>query len=188
MICLKKFYFLRFGEWIEVVVDDRLPVNARTNQLIYCHNNNDFQEMFAPLLEKAYAKLNLCYEFLNGGDEVDALIDMTGGVHERFKIKRPSRVGSNLKQLKDDFINYVSKEKLWKIIFKSYGMKSLFGASIEAKGNQDVEYVQENGLALGHAYSILRIVELVKENNAYSRIRLPNEFIEPDIKTIKLLK
>jgi hypothetical protein len=31
-------------------------------------------------LEKAYAKLNLCYEFLNGGDPIDAMIDMTGGI------------------------------------------------------------------------------------------------------------
>ena len=35
--------------------------------------------MFAPLLEKAYAKLNSCYEFLDGGDTVDAIIDMSGG-------------------------------------------------------------------------------------------------------------
>ena len=35
--------------------------------------------MFGPLLEKAYAKLNICYEFLNGGDPIDAMIDMTGG-------------------------------------------------------------------------------------------------------------
>ncbi len=59
-------------------MDDRLPVTQDGN-LYYCHNNKDTNEMFAPLLEKAYAKLNSCYEFLDGGDTVDAIIDMSGG-------------------------------------------------------------------------------------------------------------
>lgn len=43
--------------------------------------------MFGPLLEKAYAKLNSCYEFLDGGFAIDSMIDMTGGVHESFALK-----------------------------------------------------------------------------------------------------
>jgi hypothetical protein len=73
-----KFRFWRNGEWLEVVVDDYLPVD-RNNKLYYSFNNRDTNEMFGPLLEKAYAKLNICYEFLNGGDPIDAMIDMTGG-------------------------------------------------------------------------------------------------------------
>lgn len=88
-----RFRFWRFGEWIEVVVDDRLPVDENDN-LIYCHNSKDTNEMFAPLLEKAFAKLATCYEFLDGGDAVEAMIDMTGGVHERFKIK-PQKADNN---------------------------------------------------------------------------------------------
>lgn len=42
---------------------------------------------FGPLLEKAYAKLNSCYEFLECGLAIDAMIDMTGGVHESFSLK-----------------------------------------------------------------------------------------------------
>ena len=57
---------------------DRLPV-GEDGSLYYCHNNKDTNEMFAPLLEKAYAKLNSCYEFLDGGDTVDAIIDLSGG-------------------------------------------------------------------------------------------------------------
>lgn len=43
---------------------------------------------FGPLLEKAYAKLNSCYEFLECGLAIDAMIDMTGGVHESFSLKK----------------------------------------------------------------------------------------------------
>ena len=66
-----RFRFWRFGEWIEVVVDDYLPVSQLSNQLTFCRNVKDAHEMFAPLLEKAYAKLNSCYEFLDGGDDVE---------------------------------------------------------------------------------------------------------------------
>lgn len=43
------------------------------------------------MLEKAYAKLNTCYEFLDCGLAVDAMIDMTGGVHESFAIRNGSK-------------------------------------------------------------------------------------------------
>ena len=60
IIIIKNLFFVkRFGEWIEVVVDDQLPVDSDSNTLIYCHNNVDQQEMFSPLLEKAYAVIHL---------------------------------------------------------------------------------------------------------------------------------
>lgn len=82
------FRFWQFGEWIDVSVDDRLPFNPDTMSLIYCRNDIDENEFFGPLLEKAYAKLASCYEFLNEGDPTDALTDLTGAVCETFDIKR----------------------------------------------------------------------------------------------------
>ena len=67
-----------FGQWCDVVIDDKLPVDEH-GRLIYGHNNEEKNEMFVPLLEKAYAKLYGNYDALDGGNSVDALIDMTGG-------------------------------------------------------------------------------------------------------------
>ncbi len=71
------FRFFQFGEWLDVVIDDKLPVNEN-NELIYCHNSIEKNEFFVCLLEKAYAKLASCYEFLDYGDPNDAMTDLTG--------------------------------------------------------------------------------------------------------------
>ena len=48
-----RFRFWRFGEWIDVFIDDRLPV--RDGELIYARCD-DPTEFWVALLEKAYAK------------------------------------------------------------------------------------------------------------------------------------
>ena len=49
------FYFWRFGEWTEVVIDDRLPV-LEDGTLRFGQNRSQPNEFWGALLEKAYAK------------------------------------------------------------------------------------------------------------------------------------
>ncbi|XP_029655228.1 calpain-2 catalytic subunit-like, partial [Octopus sinensis] len=51
-----RFNFWWYGEWKEVVVDDRLPVDKITHKILYAHNNSEPDEFWVCLLEKAYAK------------------------------------------------------------------------------------------------------------------------------------
>ena len=126
----------RFGEWVDVVVDDYLPVDSESNNLVYCHNNKDSNEMFGPLLEKAFAKMNICYEFLEEGHAVDAMIDMTSGISESFRVRTK---GNN---------PIVDRTTLWNILFKSFFMKSLCGTSIDV-GSGRQEDIKKNGLVVG---------------------------------------
>lgn len=50
------FRFWMYGDWIDVVVDDRLPYWP-DGRLLFCSNKQQPNELWGALLEKAYAKL-----------------------------------------------------------------------------------------------------------------------------------
>ena len=81
-----RFRFFRFGEWVEVVIDDRLP--SRNGELLYNHSK-DKNEFWSPLLEKAYAKLYGSYKALEGGLFLEAAVDFTGGIPETIELQSP---------------------------------------------------------------------------------------------------
>ena len=53
-ISLSFFQFWQCGQWVEVVVDDRLPVVG--NSFLFVHPRRGNQEFWPCLMEKAYAK------------------------------------------------------------------------------------------------------------------------------------
>ena len=84
-----RFRFWHFGDWVEVLVDDRLPTYK--GRLVYLHST-DPGEFWAALLEKAYAKLYGCYEALHGGFTTKALQDLTGGIVQSFSLTSQDRL------------------------------------------------------------------------------------------------
>ncbi|KAF6728910.1 Calpain-5 [Oryzias melastigma] len=133
------FRFWVFGQWTDVVVDDRLPTfNGR---LIYCHSNSH-NEFWSALLEKAYAKLYGCYESLRTGQTGDAVVDFSGAVCETIDLEKEAFCKDQGKQ-KNLFAKLLE-------VHKRGGIISCF-----IKANQDeFEFKLANGLVKGHAYAV----------------------------------
>ena len=101
----------RFGEWVEVVVDDRLP--TRRGQLIYL-GSVEKNEFWGALLEKAYAKLHGSYKALEGGLTIEAAVDFTGGIPELIDLDRTQ----------------YSRERLFYIMTKADSQNAFMGCAL----------------------------------------------------------
>ncbi|XP_071963940.1 calpain-B-like [Antedon mediterranea] len=79
-----RFRFWRFGSWYEIVIDDRLPTLDGKLMFGRCQSKDEF---WAPLMEKALAKLLMRYEAMDCTFEIpEALIDLSGGTVERVQV------------------------------------------------------------------------------------------------------
>ena len=133
-----KFKFYQYGKWVEVTIDDRLPVDF-SNRLIFTASK-DKNEFWPALLEKAYAKLNGNYENLKGGHASEAMVDLTGGILELLEFRDR------------DF--KMSDRELCSVMFEAIKNNALLSTAIQAKSQRDMEAERPDGLLKGHAYSV----------------------------------
>ncbi|XP_066578750.1 calpain-5 [Amia ocellicauda] len=143
------FRFWRLGQWTDVVVDDRLPVGP-DGQLLFCRSTHP-REFWSALLEKAYAKLNGCYEALEGGNTAEALVDFTGGVSEPLVLDRAGLARQP-----------PLRRALFTTLSRAHSHRALITCSIRPGEGESVESVLPCGLVRGHAYGVtaLRRVRL----------------------------
>ncbi|XP_053315233.1 calpain-8-like [Spea bombifrons] len=148
-----RFKFWQYGEWVEVVVDDRLPTKSGKLVFVKSLAGNEF---WSALLEKAYAKLNGSYEALKGGLPVEALEDLTGGTAELYYLDE-------------------APENLFQIVQKRLKAKALLTCSSKSdEFSREAETVANNSVVRKHAYSVTGAEEVSYRGGKVTLIRVRN--------------
>ncbi|KAJ4938898.1 hypothetical protein JOQ06_028364, partial [Pogonophryne albipinna] len=145
------FRFWRFGRWVDVIIDDKLP--TIDGRLIFVHSK-DQNEFWPALLEKAYAKVCGSYTDMNAGTPAEAMMDFTGGVHMSIALSNPPT-------------------NLWELICRASQTKSLMGCGT-ARGETSANAVLPNGLVQGHAYTVTGVQQMMSRGKQINLVRLWN--------------
>ncbi|KAE9367751.1 cysteine proteinase [Stipitochalara longipes BDJ] len=164
------FVFHRDGEWIQVIIDDKLYLKSPDwdspsvqrhlleqtdkedveteyrktyqtgSQSLFFAHCRDANETWLPLLEKAYAKAHGDYSSLNGGWIGEGVEDLTGGVTTEL--------------LTSDILD---RDEFWNNEVVKVNKEFLFGCST---GLLDGGYGNRDGISECHAYVIMEAREL----------------------------
>jgi len=152
-------------KWKKIVIDDYIPCNkvayekgGKHTPLFTQPNGN---EMWAMLLEKAFAKLGGSFAGIEGGQTIWAIRAMTGdparwffkedGAWKRFDLKNLPDEQNSKNRMKNTLkLNgeKIDSDIMFEILLKYHGLGSILCAS----GGSG-----QKGLHQGHAYSILEV-------------------------------
>ena len=148
------FRFFKNFRWVYVITDDRLPCQNERPVFGTCKNLN---ELWVPLIEKAYAKLHGCYQSLISGFIDDALTELTGLVAEKILLHDKAEIFPN-KSIGD-------KDTFWEFLLSRVKEKCLMGCSRSNNGEKEIVINGERtGIIAGHAYSVLDAFEMPNPN------------------------
>eukprot|EP00854_Cymbomonas_tetramitiformis_P030492 gene30492-38118_t len=145
------------GQWIQVVVDDFLPINARTGCLLFAHSRSK-KNLAVQLIEKAMAKRYGSYAALVGGNTSEALYDLTGCAVEDIKIETPG------------------KNEAWDLIATSFSQGDLIALGhIDTTQRKDFSRIGK-GLRRNHAYVVTAMSLKKSEIGVYNPMGTDDDY------------
>lgn len=140
------------GEWQIVIVDDFFPVHKNNTKSFYFSKPNG-NELWAVLLEKAWAKVNGGYRNTIAGKENEALNALTGFPAERYD-SRPS---------------VMPKEELWELVKKSDNSSNVMCCT-----TVNDNAITDLGLVALHAYTLVGYVKVVYNGKEENLVKIRN--------------
>ncbi|KAL4494099.1 hypothetical protein ABPG72_016055 [Tetrahymena utriculariae] len=152
------------GVWTSVILDDKFPTKG--NKQI-CFTRSSSNELWAMLLEKAWAKLHGSYAKIDGGLVREVLHDFTGAPCRNFFTQGEGFVNRQLLWQK---IQYAEDKDL--IVLASC-MDDLLSAEQE-------EIKDLFGVDNTHPYTILGTICLKYQNKDYKFIKLRNTYVKQE--------
>ncbi|GBG24010.1 Calpain [Hondaea fermentalgiana] len=166
--------FFKDHEWFFVIIDDRLPIFAKSGKPVFAHCK-DRNELWVSLLEKAYAKLHGSYDALIGGYVDGALRDLTGLACEEL-VLREGHTGFHPK-----YAAWIRDGTLWNRC-NEYANEwgCMMGCSIQPdprdlKAGKVEQKVGDTGLMSRHAYALIDVgLVRTKDDGDVKLVRLRN--------------
>ena len=145
-------YFRINGIWKLVILDDFIPCyGSYKKNFAFSHTNGN--ELWVILLEKAWAKLNGNYARIIGGDPHEIFEVLTNVYCEKF------------------MFNEKNKEDIWSKYINAQEKGFLMTAGTNVDENLNIE---EMGLVPGHAYTIIKVLEVSTNSGKEKLINLRN--------------
>jgi len=156
--------FCKDGQWQVVTVDDCFPVTS-WGSLAYARGSHN--QLWVPIVEKAYAKLYGSYSAIESGTCREALSDLTGAPCEDIDFNKEG----------------LDLDMVWAQLLSSKQSGFLLGASC-GSDRADSQAFERVGLQASHAYAVLDVAmegrsRLIKFKNPWgsrSAHGKPNEW------------
>lgn len=127
------------GVWREVVVDDSFPV-VKDDPKQFAFGATRGEDSWVNLLEKAYAKAFGSYGIIDGGQEIEALHDLTGAPYEAYDFTDTEKY---------------SLDYMWKRVAEADKKGYIMVAGTACTDEREEE--RDDGLYSGHAYSLTNV-------------------------------
>lgn len=135
------------GEPVSVIIDDQFPV-ANATKLAFAGINENSNNLWPAILEKAWAKCNKTYEDIIPGNSADA-----------FEFLTPAPIDTY-------YHTPETTATLFNIIQEAQKKNYIVMADITETRNTNLELLSKMGLITNHAYSIISTAVLKKPNGS----------------------
>jgi hypothetical protein len=166
----------KHGWWHNVIVDDFFPTVGPRQ--CFAHTVETPGELWASLIEKAYAKLHGSYSSITGGDALQALQDLTGFPCHRIdaeweKASKDPTAAESIR-LFDKLVEFDAAGYLFNLNTPGTDNAAYMGKDAGSGNSASFEEMYKKaGLAMGHAYTCIAAKKFDEHGIRLLKIRNP---------------